>query len=612
MVEEEKVRLADATVLVEASKDLALRFVRVCPCCQKEFPADAEFSNCPADGNLLAPVSSSLIGSTIDGRYTIERLIAVGAWSEVYLASQTLLEKKVAIKILHLNLLSEPTRVSRFEDEAKAASRLKNSSIVSVHDFGLTADARPFIVMDYVEGASLAETLQTRKLTPEQAAQFCVQLARALQEAHKQGIVHRDVKPANIIVTGEAEDAVCQLLDFGVAKTVIGEERADVTRTGEVLGTPAYMSPEQCRAQAVDARSDIYSLGCVFYEMLAGERLVKEGNSFACMKWHMNEMPPEIFSLAPMMPSLSAIAYKMLEKNPDDRYQSMEAVVADLELAQFGGTISAPPRRRLRTAAFLAAAACLLGLIGFWFFQKGAIQMAHPVPAGQLTVASTPVNQVERYAVSGFAERQLQAKFENMRLAAENKRKLGKVEDAKYIDSQLAYYQSLYFRKLPLPQNELAQEFVVSVMGAPSTKIPAAVGQAHAEVSFTQGPVVLILNSHYPVNWTVNAKSGVQLERIVLTGEQHCTIENPPDGVDIVDQSGKAVASNPLSIGMVNPSYARNPSTFQSRFGMNFTTLNAVQNAPGLSVEVGPGNDSWLAQYVIGLMQKDYDRAIGN
>lgn len=348
-------------------QDSAIILNKLCPRCNRKFAADDDISCCPDDQSLLAPISSPLLNTVIDERYEIKSLLGSGASSEVFLAENKRLNKIVALKILHLTMVSDPAKVMRFQEEAKAVTRLKHSSIAEVHDYGLTADGRPYMVIDYIEGKSLADTLKDDGAIKEmQCCNYLTQLCNALEAAHNQGIVHRDIKPANIMFDSRKdENEQCRLLDFGVARTIFDDRQSDVTKTGEVLGTPAYMSPEQCLGHPVDGRSDIYSLGCVFHEMLNGERLVKADNQFDCMDWHLSKKAPGFKSKSTCCKDINIVLERMLAKNPEERYQSAAELKEDLSKILRGVPLGRAKKDHRKLAATFAAAAAVM-LLSFF------------------------------------------------------------------------------------------------------------------------------------------------------------------------------------------------------------------------------------------------------
>lgn len=272
-----------------------------------------------------------LVGTTFDGKYEILALLGQGGMSSVFKAKNLLMNKIVAIKILLGNRNLNEQALLRFQQEARAASQLDHPNIVKVHDFSVSIDHAPYMVMDYLEGKSISELISAEgQMDPYRAIDFIVQASDALEHAHQQGVVHRDLKPSNIMViqlkNGREQ---IKIVDFGVAK-LLEEDQASapqLTRTGEVFGSPLYMSPEQCLGKKVDKRTDIYSLGCVLYEELAGIPPFRADNVLATMQMHISDPPPEITKTRADLHNgarLSSILLTALSKSPDQRYQSMQ------------------------------------------------------------------------------------------------------------------------------------------------------------------------------------------------------------------------------------------------------------------------------------------------
>ncbi|HZT61378.1 MAG TPA: serine/threonine-protein kinase [Pyrinomonadaceae bacterium] len=257
----------------------------------------------------------------IAGRFRVECEIGRGGMGTVYRASHLGLERPVAIKILKQEFASHPEVAERFMREARTMARLKHTRAAMIFDAGHLADGRPFIVMEYVEGSTLAETL-TREGTfaPERAVRVAAEICDVLAEAHALGIVHRDLKPSNIILN---ERGVC-VLDFGIAKVL--QDSTEVTRThattesGLVIGTPRYMSPEQCLGHRVGPASDLYSVGVLLYEMLAGRPPFTDTLSSAVLVKQATTPPPSLLALRPDLPrSLVLAVHALLAKNPAHR-----------------------------------------------------------------------------------------------------------------------------------------------------------------------------------------------------------------------------------------------------------------------------------------------------
>lgn len=270
----------------------------------------------------------------LSSRYKIGELIGVGGMGAVYKAEDVSIGKTFAIKILQKELAEDPLALRRFEREAAAIGQLTHNNIVAVYEYGTTEDSSPYIVMDYLEGTGLDARLQDRVyLSPAEASSIFIQVADALEHAHDKGIVHRDVKPSNIILTGPDD---LKLVDFGIAKVLPEGDKTTMgtTQTGELVGSPWYMSPEQCTGKPVDGRSDIYSLGCVLYEALTGKPPFTGDNPVQIILHHVNDPPerPSLrYSSLDIPEDLEYIVLRCLEKSPDDRYQSARDLKADLE-----------------------------------------------------------------------------------------------------------------------------------------------------------------------------------------------------------------------------------------------------------------------------------------
>jgi serine/threonine-protein kinase len=284
------------------------------------------------------------IGETI-GSYQILKQLGSGAMGEVYLAEHRHLKRKAAVKLLAPELVGRPDLLERFFLEARATSAIAHAGIVQVFDCEVDATGRPYIVMEFLDGETLAAVLAQRGALPGRtAARLARGMAEALEAAHAKGIVHRDLKPENIFVQAQPPDSV-KLVDFGIAK-LAGDFRAGQvhqTRSGSIMGTPLYMSPEQCRDSAnLDSRTDLYSLGCVLYEMLTGRPPFTHANLGDLVVAHMTETPQDARALDPSVPPpLAVLAADLLKKDPAARPPGMRAV-ADRLAAFIGGMTTVP------------------------------------------------------------------------------------------------------------------------------------------------------------------------------------------------------------------------------------------------------------------------------
>jgi len=245
----------------------------------------------------------------------------------VYKAEDTRLGRNVALKFLPEDISQDPQAIERFRREARAASSLNHPSICTIYDIG-EFEGRPFIAMELLEGQTLKQRISKKSLPTSELLDIAVQITEGLEAAHAKGIVHRDIKPGNLFLT---DDGLVKILDFGIAK-LSGE--VGPTRLGSALGTPSYMAPEQTRGEEVDARADVWSLGVVLYEMLAGRRPFVGGSGTAVVYAVLHEEPESLASLRPEVPrELLRIVSRMLAKDPRQRYSDAVEVLADLRAA---------------------------------------------------------------------------------------------------------------------------------------------------------------------------------------------------------------------------------------------------------------------------------------
>ena len=324
---------------------------RVCPACGARYPAD--FRVCPRDATPLEDAPSDedpLVGQLFDGNYEVVRVIGEGGMGRVYEARHTRLHtKRFAVKLLHHELAREPEVVTRFQREAEAASVLTHPNVVGVFDVNTSADGRPYIVAELLEGEELGKYLERLgKLPVAEAVHIVRQVCHALGAAHTAGIVHRDVKPENVFLAGP--NATVKVLDFGISK--VAEFSDGLTKTGTVMGTPDYMAPEQARGDRVDARADIYAVGAILYRALTGRKPFDGQDPMAILTAVLTQEPERPSTLEASIPlSLELIVQRTMAKSPNERFSSMDALEQGARAVRFS--------RRSSPRAHRCSLACL-------------------------------------------------------------------------------------------------------------------------------------------------------------------------------------------------------------------------------------------------------------
>ncbi|MCC5032387.1 Stk1 family PASTA domain-containing Ser/Thr kinase [Streptomyces sp. WAC 00631] len=278
----------------------------------------------------------------LGGRYELGSVLGRGGMAEVYLAHDTRLGRTVAVKTLRVDLARDPSFQARFRREAQSAASLNHPSIVAVYDTGedyVDGVSIPYIVMEYVDGSTLRELLHSgRKLLPERSLEMTIGVLQALEYSHRAGIVHRDIKPANVMLTRTGQ---VKVMDFGIARAM-GDSGMTMTQTAAVIGTAQYLSPEQAKGEQVDARSDLYSTGCLLYELLTVRPPFVGDSPVAVAYQHVREEPQPPSTFDPeITPEMDAIVLKALTKDPDYRYQSADEMRADIEAALDGQPVAA-------------------------------------------------------------------------------------------------------------------------------------------------------------------------------------------------------------------------------------------------------------------------------
>ncbi|MGH2993764.1 MAG: protein kinase domain-containing protein [Solirubrobacterales bacterium] len=325
-----------------------------------------------------------MIGTVLSGRYRLESKLGSGGMSTVYLATDETLERRVAVKILHAEISDQPDQIERFRREARAVAQLSHPNVVAVIDAGQDA-GHPYIVFEYIDGETLKQRIDRLGQLPlDESAAYAIEVGRGLAAAHSRNMVHRDVKPQNVLIDPEGR---AKVTDFGIARSL---ETKGLTATGRVLGTTDYVAPEQAMGQEIDARSDVYSLGVLLYEMLTGDVPFHAETQVGVAMKHVNEPLPDVQTRRhEVSAALAAVVEKSSSKDPEDRYTRMSGMLRDLESAlevevsragRSTGEVttvldSVPPRRRriftrrrVSVAGIfvvLAAAAAAVAIVAF-------------------------------------------------------------------------------------------------------------------------------------------------------------------------------------------------------------------------------------------------------
>jgi serine/threonine-protein kinase len=363
----------------------------------------------------------TLVGSTLLGQFTLQQRIGAGGFGAVYLAEQIGLGRKAVVKISHPSLARDPVFQQRFQREAKVLASLDHHHLVKLYNYGELPSGQTFLVMEYGGDRTLADEIrQVGRLPVARALRICEQICDALSEAHNRGIVHRDLKPANILLGRKDDDEWVKVVDVGIAKLL--EKRAEkpiasetLTAFGEIVGTPAYFSPEQARGLAVDARSDIYSLGVVLYEALTGKLPITASTPVDYVRAHAVEAPTPMSVHGVELPQvIETLVYKALEKNPAKRFQSAREFRDALIRAPDAAAVSVSavlrsngmrlPRRSRTPILIVVGVVALAGIAASVWLVRGSSgsdpQGERPAPPAWARVAPAPAKVSSPAAVA--------------------------------------------------------------------------------------------------------------------------------------------------------------------------------------------------------------------
>lgn len=342
-------------------------------------------------GHITASGAATLIGRTISDTLVIDALVGTGGMSAVYRGRDLSLNREVAIKVLLPDMHAKSDVRIRFQREGRALSQLDHPNIVKVFECGLIDGATPYLVMELADGVPLAGLLKDReRLSINQSIDIITQVCSAASYCHKQNVVHRDLKPGNIMALPQPDGTFkVKVIDFGIAKLMADSEIQSVTSTSDVFGSPLYMSPEQCRGTKISTASDVYSIGCILFECLAGVPPYRSDAALTTMLMHMQERIPKLSERCGQQfpPDLDAIVAAALAKKPDRRYQSASQLAADLRAFSDGREISVRAQLLSSSANLMVAAPLLLAAVAVgWFLFNFKTERAapHVVPVHQL------------------------------------------------------------------------------------------------------------------------------------------------------------------------------------------------------------------------------------
>ena len=313
--------------------------MKLCLRCNQYFQDEVKL--CPTDRVALEFVGKDpLIGALINNRFAVDAVIGKGASGIVYKASRLIMGGKVAIKVLHACPDMDPKSLDKFHREVTALENLRHPNIVNLWESGMTVDKQPYLVMDYIKGISLSDVISSMgRLPADRIIDITQQVCHGLTEAHRQGFVHRDIKPENIVLDSSSSQDFVKLCDFGISYSAFENNLPKASQPATVSGSPAYMSPEQCRGLPLTPKSDIYSLALVVFEMFTGRRPVVANSSKEYMLKTVKEKLPLMNTVAPQLgipEPVDLVVAKALQKNPQDRQVSAQHFADDLAAACYG------------------------------------------------------------------------------------------------------------------------------------------------------------------------------------------------------------------------------------------------------------------------------------
>lgn len=586
---------------LEQKRTVHLISSKVCSQCGSSYPADFEGAKCPIDHCLLAPVRQDpLLDTVVAGRYVIKECIGRGGWSKVYRAGQEALKRDVAIKVLRKHLIGDLEATRRFQREAEAAATLAHPSIVPVLDYGLLSDGSPYLVMELINGVTLDKVIEQQQLTAGEKLGLGLQMAEALKHAHEKGIVHRDVKPSNIMVASQR----VRLLDFGIAKVLEQDrERTGTTLSSQTIGTADYMSPEQGAGRDIDSRSDIYSLGCVLFELFTGTKVFPGEGSLQAIHKHISEKPEPLHcrAAAPhtIPPLVNDIVLKCLQKDPSARYQSCDQLIEDLNRALTGDSALRQPAPATRLKVVLVLVPLLLVLIACF---SGKLlnhdSKTNPPPTAAVSTLITDRDALEKHLVDSHAgwsaASQLSRQFAEIAAAIALRSKSDPSLAGKQ-EQELNRFRSMQHGELPAGNTKTPCVSVLTYHYIDDDTAPTIV-----KVEWTKTPMVLVLIAADGADWKVECAQGARVEKVIVVGPSQ-QVRGLAPSVPIINMPWSnntpchADADDyALLETKLRQDHHLSPSTFQSLWRYSSPLI------------VGPADTEWRAGYISGEMKGFY------
>ncbi len=497
-----------------------------------------------------------MIGKVLDGRYAILTLLGSGGMGAVYQANQVGLDKPVAVKIMHPQLMMDDRTVQRFKHEVKAMSSLQHPGLISIIDAGTTDYGTPYFVMEFLPSRPLSDIIQEEVFLPgDRVKRIVAQIADALSHAHSKNIIHRDLKPANILVIEGVKDHV-KIVDLGVAKLIGGDDAGalqKLTQTGEVFGSPLYMAPEQVLGKPHDGRTDIYQLGCVVFEMVTGVPPLVKPSAIMTMNSHVTEPAPTFNQIMPELPmdddlrQLETIVLKCLEKNPADRYQSMQQVLQAVELSPAAMmSETRPPTGQPSTYTPVKIKD------RFTTAQNQAVEEpqapVEPQPSKEksirvsnVSVARSREHAAKKAGFGGLQRNQqvliiggsITVLFVCIVALVIGIYSILSSQHANGVMGNPAVAADLVTFEYPANSSDKVDLRVLSVyQGTPERDVaPGTVrrGAVEVEVNDTGKPLVLVLNAYMPTVWTINKSSDkVRIHNVITVGYHYQTVKGVP------------------------------------------------------------------------------------